>query len=61
VGDLLVVPGERKDGSRVSLEFAIAPLGRRGRRLAGLVAVMRDVTARFQETKALKQQLGLAS
>jgi hypothetical protein len=30
-------------------------------RLAGLVAVMRDLTARFQETKALQRQLGLAS
>jgi hypothetical protein len=30
-------------------------------RLAGLVAVMRDETARFEEMKALKRQLGAAS
>jgi PAS domain S-box-containing protein len=56
-GDVLAVPGERKDGSRVSLEFTIVPLAGEGGRLKGLVAVMRDVTPRFEEMKALKRRL----
>jgi nitric oxide dioxygenase len=61
VGDLLVVPGERRDGSGSRLSSPSRRSAGEDGRLAGLVAVMRDVTARFQETKALKRQLGLAS
>lgn len=60
-GEVLAVPGMRKDGSRVSLEFTIAPLRGEGGRLAGLVAVVRDVTVRFEEMKALRRQLGTVS
>ena len=53
--DVLSVPGIRKDGTSVSLEFAIAPLQGEGRRLAGMVAIMRDVTKRFDEMRTLKK------
>jgi PAS domain S-box-containing protein len=58
-GDLLAVPGLRRDGSRISLEFTIVPLVAEGR-VEGLAALMRDVTARFNETRMLKQKLAAA-
>jgi PAS domain S-box-containing protein len=56
-GDLLAVPGVRKDGSRLSLEFTIAPLKDAGDRIAGVAALMRDVTARFEETRELRRKV----
>jgi PAS domain S-box-containing protein len=56
-GHLLSAPGRRKDGTQVSVEFtAIALKGADGR-VSHIVAIMRDVTARFEEMKALRQQL----
>ncbi|MEP9378709.1 PAS domain S-box protein [Aquabacter sp. CN5-332] len=60
-GDLLSVPGLRKDGKRVSLEFTIALLKARDGSVEGMVAVLRDITARFEELKALKKQLATQS
>jgi PAS domain S-box-containing protein len=56
-GDVLAVPGIRKDGARISLEFTIVPLRNETGELIGLAAVMRDVTKHFEETRALKQKL----
>ena len=56
-GDLLSVPSQRKDGTRLSIEFTITALRDAGGHVAGIVAVMRDVTARFEEIKTLRQQL----
>jgi PAS domain S-box-containing protein len=56
-GDVLAVPAVRKDGSRVSLEFTITPLRDEDGRMVGMVAVMRDVTTRFEELRALRQKL----
>ena len=56
-GETLSVPSERKDGTRLSIEFTIAAMKDRQGRMAGIVAVMRDATQRFQEMKALRQQL----
>lgn len=57
-GDLLAVPGLTKDGRRISLEFTIVLLKEGGDgKVRGMVAVIRDVTKRFEETKALKKQL----
>ena len=56
-GELLSVPALRKDGSTISVEFTIAPLRSADGAIAGLIAVMRDVTARFAEIKALRQQV----
>ena len=55
-GELLSVPALRKDGSRLSVEFTITPI-RLQNEIIGLIAVMRDVTARFDEMMALRQKL----
>ena len=59
-GDLLAVPGLRQDGSRVSLEFTIVPLRDKTGRMEGMAAVLRDVTRRFEETRALRRELAAA-
>jgi PAS domain S-box-containing protein len=56
-GDLLSVPSVRKDGQRISVEFTIVPMKDEADRMVGMVAVMRDVTQRFAEMKALRQKL----
>ncbi|CAO3437413.1 PAS domain-containing protein [Azospirillum argentinense] len=55
-GDLLSVPATRKDGIRISVEFTIVPLKDADGAMLGMAAVMRDVTARFDELKALRRQ-----
>lgn len=57
-GDVLAVPGQRKDGKRISLEFTIVPLHGPDSRLQGMGAVLRDVTARFEELRALRKRAG---
>ncbi len=52
----LAVPGIRKDGSRISLEFSIALL-RDGAAVTGAAAVLRDVTARWLREKELRERL----
>lgn len=54
--DLLSVPALRKDGATISVEFTVVPLRSEGR-MIGMAAVMRDVTKRFEETRALKRKL----
>jgi PAS domain S-box-containing protein len=56
-GDVLAVPAVRSDGSRISIEFTIVPLPDRSGTLMGLIAVVRDVTKRFEEMRALKLAL----
>ena len=55
--ELLAVPAQRKGGSQVSVEFTITPVRTDTGDLIGLVAVIRDVTARFEETKELRRKL----
>lgn len=59
-GDLLAVPALRKDGTRISVEFSIIPFHDDAGRMIGMGAVMRDVTKRFEETKALRKALTAA-
>jgi PAS domain S-box-containing protein len=56
-GEVLRVPGLRKDGSRVSLEFTIAVLKDERGSLQGSAAILRDVSARYEEVEALKAKL----
>jgi PAS domain S-box-containing protein len=56
-GDLLTVPGLRKDGSRISLEFTIVPVHGADGRMEGMTAILRDVTSRFEELRFLKREL----
>jgi PAS domain S-box-containing protein len=60
-GDVLAVPGIRKDGGRISLEFTIVPIRDDTGQMIGLAAIMRDVTARFEEMRGLRQKLAEAS
>ncbi len=60
-GDLLSVPGLRKDGQRISLEFTIVPLKDEQGQMQGLATVMRDVTSRFEEIRGLKKKLAEAT
>jgi PAS domain S-box-containing protein len=55
-GDVLAVPAVRKDGTRVSIEFSIFPYHDRDGSLRGVGAILRDVTKRFEETKALRKE-----
>jgi PAS domain S-box-containing protein len=56
-GDLLSVPALTKSGQRISVEFTIIMLKDEQKRPAGTIAVLRDVTKRFEEMRALKRQL----
>jgi PAS domain S-box-containing protein len=59
-GDLLAVPGLCKDGTRISLEFTIVPLLNETGRMEGITAILRDVTKRFEEMRALRRELAAA-
>jgi PAS domain S-box-containing protein len=56
-GDLLSVPALRKDGATISVEFTIVPLKTEAGRMTGMVAILRDVTERFEEMRQLKRKL----
>jgi PAS domain S-box-containing protein len=60
-GDVLAVPGIGKDGGRVSLEFTIVPIRDATGQMIGMGAIMRDVTARFEEMRALRRKIASAS
>jgi PAS domain S-box-containing protein len=60
-GDILAVPSIRKDGAGMSVEFTIVPLTDEAGRLNGVAAIMRDVTKRFEEVRALKRKLADAA
>jgi PAS domain-containing protein len=51
------VPALRQDGARISVEFTIVPFRGADGRVAGIGAIMRDVTARFEEMRALRREL----
>ncbi len=59
-GAMLAVPALRKDGTRISLEFTIVPLKDVSGTMQGMVAVLRDVTARFEELRDLRKRLAAA-
>jgi PAS domain S-box-containing protein len=60
-GDLLSVPAQTRSGQRISVEFTIAMLKDGDGRPAGTVAILRDVSKRFEEVRALKRQLAEAT
>jgi PAS domain S-box-containing protein len=53
-GELLSVPALRKDRTRISVEFSIIPFRGEDGALAGIGTIMRDVTQRFEEMRALR-------
>jgi PAS domain S-box-containing protein len=56
-GDLLAVPAIAKDGRQISVEFTIVLLRGPDGQVAGMAAILRDVTARFEETRRLKREV----
>jgi len=60
-GDVLAVPGIKKGGVAISIEFTIAPLRNEAGELIGLAAILRDVSKRFEEMRALKRKLAEAA
>ena len=57
--ELLSAPGIRKDGTRLSLEFSMVIVRGVDGAVLGTGAIIRDITARFQKDKALKERLKL--
>jgi PAS domain S-box-containing protein len=56
-GDLLAVPAVTRDGRSISIEFTIQMLTGPAGEVLGPVAVIRDVTRRFQRDKELGRRL----
>jgi PAS domain S-box-containing protein len=55
VGRMLSVPGQRKDGAMLSVEFTIVAVKDDAGQITDLVSVMRDATERFEELKRLRK------
>ena len=55
--DLLAVPGLRKDGARISLEFTITLIKDDDGEVLGAAAIIRDVSVRWQRDQELKKRL----
>lgn len=55
--ELLAVPGLRKDGARISLEFTITLIKDEQGAVLGAAAILRDVTARWQRDQETKKRL----
>jgi hypothetical protein len=60
-GQILAVPAVRKDGSRLSVEFTVVAFADPAGRMRGIGAILRDVTARFEEMRMLRKQLAARS
>jgi PAS domain S-box-containing protein len=56
-GALLAVPALHRDGRQLSVEFTILPFRDSAGAMLGIAATMRDVTARFEETRAMRREL----
>src|SRR5919199_4792281 len=56
-GRTLSVPALRADGSRISVEFTVTLLPAADGAVAGIAAIMRDVTAQWEERRALTRRL----
>jgi PAS domain S-box-containing protein len=56
-GQILSVPAVRKDGTRLSVAFTIVPFLDDAETMTGIAAIMRDVTAQFDETRALRKEI----
>jgi PAS domain S-box-containing protein len=56
-GDLLSVPSQQRDGSKLSIEFTIHPVHDPAGGLQGIAATVRDATPHFEEIRALRRKL----
>lgn len=57
-GRTLAVPALRHDGTRISVEFTVTMLRDEAGRVCGIGAILRDVTERFLEERALQRRIG---
>jgi PAS domain S-box-containing protein len=55
--DTLSVPALHADGRRISVEFTVTLLLDDAGRVSGIAAIMRDVTTRWEEQRALQRRL----
>lgn len=55
--ELLKVPAIRKDGTSISVEFTIMLVRNHRNEIMGTAAIIRDVTERWKQEKALKQKI----
>jgi PAS domain S-box-containing protein len=55
--DVLRVPALHKNGHRLSIAFTVALLYSADRQVTGIVAVVRDETARFNDERSLRKRL----
>lgn len=55
--DVLRVPATHKDGRALSIAFTVALLHAPDKSVSGIVAVIRDETARFTEDRNLRKRL----
>ncbi|MBJ6749178.1 PAS domain-containing protein [Geomonas anaerohicana] len=55
--ELLAAPALKKDGTRISTEFSMTIIRDAEGKVAGTVAVMRDVSVRWQKEKTLRARL----
>jgi PAS domain S-box-containing protein len=56
-GRMLAVPGLRADGSRISIEFTVTLLQDPSGAVRGIGAILRDVTARWEQQRTLQREL----
>ena len=56
-GRTLAVPAVRADGTRISVEFTVTLLPGEDGAVAGIAAIVRDVTERWNEQRALRRRL----
>jgi PAS domain S-box-containing protein len=59
-GRTLAVPAMRADGSRISVEFTVTLLQAPDGAVTGIAAIMRDVTAQWEERRTLTRRLAEA-
>lgn len=55
--DLLSAPALRKDGTRLSTEFSMVMVKNEAGEMLGVAAIIRDVSARWQREKELKERI----
>lgn len=59
-GEVLAVPGMRKDGSTVPIEFTLLPFHDRVGHVLGVAAILRDASKHAAEMEALRSELTTA-
>jgi PAS domain S-box-containing protein len=60
-GDVLAVPALHKNGATISIEFTVLPLRDSSGVIISIVAIIRDVTKRFEEVRELRRRLAESS